>query len=132
MDKRSSVRHWAVLVTGIAAAVVGWVALVRLLGEWPVTQQRDWRPGFFVALWIAVGGSSLPLIWFLHRRFGAVVVGDDWQAAKVIVRRAIWATTWVTACAWFQMHSIFNWALALLLLVVLVLFEMLLLTRQES
>jgi hypothetical protein len=125
-------RSWTVLLGGLIAGAGGWVLLSLLLDQWPISPDRDLRPFFFLTLWLAVAGTTLPLIWLLHRRFGRADTGAAWHSCWVLVRQAAWAGIWVTGCAWLQMHHVLNWALALLLLVVLILFEALLYTRWEA
>lgn len=114
------------------AGAGGWILLTVLLDQWPVSPERDLRAFFFLALWFAVAGTTLPLIWLLHRRFGRANAGDTWYSSWVLVRQAAWAGIWVTGCAWLQMHDVLNWAMALLLLAVLILLEALLYTRWEA
>jgi len=123
---------WPVLGTGAVVGAVGWALIINLLGKWPVSPDHDRRFLFFVALWLALGGTSLPLIWLLHRRFGRPDAGESWRSFGVLARQAAWAGAWVTACVWLQMHRMLNWAMALLLAVVLVLLEALLLMRQRT
>jgi hypothetical protein len=129
---RLGVRSWIVLLGGVIAGAGGWVLVSLLLDQWPVSPQRDLRPYFFVALWLAVAGTTLPLIWLLHRRFGRSGTGQTWHSCWVLARQAAWVGIWVIGCAWLQMHDVLNWAMALLLLVVLILLEALLYTRWEA
>jgi len=129
---RLGYRSWIVLLGGVAAGAGGWFLLAALLDQWPVSPGGDLRLFFFLALWLAVAGTSLPLIWLLHRRFGRADVGATWHSCWVLARQAAWVGLWVIGCAWLQMHDVLNWALALLLLLVLVLLEALLYTRWEA
>jgi hypothetical protein len=130
--RRLGIRSWIVLLGGVIAGAGGWVLFSVLLDQWPVSPQRDLRPFFFVALWLAVTGTTLPLIWVVHRRFGRADTGQTWHSSWVLVRQATWAGIWFVGCAWLQMHDVLNWAMALLLLVVLILLEALLVTRWEA
>ena len=49
-----------------------------------------------------------------------------------LMRQAAWVGTWGTVCAWLQANRTMNWAMALLLIIILILLEALLLTRQEA
>ncbi len=122
---------WPVLILGGVVGLSGLGVVGYLLDQWPVSPERDLRPYFLVAVWLAASGLSLPLVWFLHRRFGKPSMGDNWRSLGVLARQASWAGIWATACAWFQMNRSLNWAMALLLLVVIALFEGILLMRQE-
>jgi hypothetical protein len=129
---RLGVRSWILLLGGVIVGAGGWVLLSLLLNQWPVSPQRDLRPYFFLALWLAVTGTTLPLIWVVHRRFGPADTGQTWHSCWVLLRQATWAGIWAVGCAWLQMHNVLNWAMALLLLVVLILLEALLYTRWEA
>jgi hypothetical protein len=129
---RLGIKSWTVLVGGALVGAGGWFLLTFLLDQWPVSPERDLRPFFFLALWLAVAGTALPLIWILHWRFGRADIGRTWYACWVLVRQAAWVAVWVVGCAWLQMHDVLNWAMALLLLVVLILVEALLYTRWEA
>jgi hypothetical protein len=129
---RLGYRSWVVLLGGIAVGAGGWILLAALLDQWPVSPERDLRVYFFVALWLAISGTILPLIWVLHRRFGRLGAGESWHSCWVLARQASWIGIWVVGCAWLQMHDVLNWAMALLVLVVLILLEALLYTRWEA
>ena len=131
MDERR-INPWLAPIAGIVLGLIGWVVVVRLLGQWPVTAEQDWRLPFFVSIWGAVVGTCLPLIWLLHRRFDMPEAGATWSSFGLLARQAFWAGAWVTACAWLQMHRTLNWAMALLILLVFVLLEVLLLTRHQA
>ena len=123
---------WPILMIAVALGLGGLALLNSLLGQWPVSAGRDWRALLFVGLWLLLAGITLPLIWLLHRRFGRPDTGEDWRSALILIREAGWAGTWGTVCAWLQTNRTLNWAMALLLVIVLVLLEALLLTRQEA
>jgi len=106
--------------------------VINLLGQWPISPDRDLRPWFFFFLWLGVTGLALPLVWFLHRRFGRPDTGETWRSFWQVFRQAAWVATWAAACAWLQMHGVLNWAMALLLVVVFGLLEALLQTRREA
>lgn len=130
--RRSYYTPWLVLIIGVIAAVGGAFLLIELLGQWPVSPGSDRRPLFFLAVWLVLSGLALPLAWLLHRRFGRQDAGESWRSFAMLARQSIWWGVWGTGCLWLQMHRTFNWAMALLFLVVLVLVEALILTRQEA
>ena len=132
MSEPRGINPWLALITGVIVGAIGWSLLLNLLGEWPISPDRDLRLLFFAFFWLALSGTALPLVWLLHRRFGSPDAGESWRSFGVLVRQALWVGTWFTAGAWLQMYRTLNWAMALLLLVVFVLLEMLLLTRRES
>jgi hypothetical protein len=123
---------WMILLTGSALGLGGLVLGANLLLAWPVSSEHDYRLLFFAAIWLATSGIALPLIWLLHRRFGRPDAGENWRSFLTLLRQAAWTGIWGTACAWLQTNRTLNWAMALLLLIVLVLIEALLLTRLET
>ncbi len=123
---------WPILIVAAILSLGGVAFLFDILGHWPVSDGRDWRTLFFVALWMVLAGVMLPLIWYLHRRFGRADSGENWLSTLNLLRQAAWAATWGTLCAWMQTNRTLNLALALLLLIILVLIEALILTRQEA
>lgn len=123
---------WVMLLTGAALGVGGAALGANLLLSWPVSSEHDYRPLFFVAIWLTVSGIVLPLVWLLNRRFGQPNAGESWRSFFTVFRQAAWVGTWVTTCAWLQTSRTLNWAMALLLLVVLILVEALVLTRLEA
>lgn len=126
------INPWLAPIVGAVIGLIGWVVVISLLGDWPVTAEQDRRFLFFAGIWLGVSGVSMPLAWLLHRRFDSPDAGASWPSFGVLARQAVWAGVWVTACAWLQMHRTLNWAMALLLLLVFILLEALLLTRREA
>lgn len=123
---------WMVLLAGGALGLGGLVLGANLLLAWPVSEEHDYRLLFFVAVWLTTSGIALPLIWLLHRRFGRPDAGEDPRSFLTLFRQAAWIGIWGTVCAWLQTNRTLNWAMALLLLIVLILIEVLLLTRMEA
>ena len=123
---------WPILILAAILILGGLALLIDVLGRWPVSDGQDWRTFFFIALWLVLAGVMLPLIWYLHRRFGRADTGEDWRSTLNLLRQAVWAATWGTLCALMQTNRTLNMALALLLLIILVLVEALILTRQEA
>ncbi len=132
MNGRRALTPWLVLIGGGVIGVGGWILVINLLGQWPISPDRDLRPWFFASLWLGVAGTCLPLIWFLHRRFGRTDAGEPWHPLWIVFRQSLWAGAWVALCAWLQMHGVLNWAMGLLLMAVLALLEALLQTRREA
>ena len=85
------------IISALLLIVIGWGGLFLLLTQ---TMPYVWpRWGFFVLVLIAVTGTVLPIIYFLHRRFP-----DDPPAdANVIVRQAIWFGIYFATLAWLQL-----------------------------
>jgi len=111
---------------------LGGLAIIgNLLQRWPVALWRDWRFAFLVAIWLTFSGLTLPLVWLLHRRFGRPDAGESWRSFGTLARQSAWVGSWGTINAWLQMNRTLNWAMALLMGVVLALLEALLLTRER-
>ena len=123
---------WMVLLAGGALGLGGLVLGANLLLAWPVSEEHDYRLLFFAAIWLTTSGIALPLIWLLHRRFCRPDAGESWRSFLTLFRQAAWIGIWGTVCAWLQTNRTLNWAMALLLLIVLILIEVLLLTRMEA
>ncbi len=123
---------WMILLTGVLFGFGGVALGTNLLLSWPVSSEHDYRPLFFAAIWLTVSGVVLPLVWLLHRRFGRPDAGESWRSFFKIVRQASWVGIWVCSCAWLQTNRTLNWAMALLILVVLILVEVMVLTRLEA
>jgi hypothetical protein len=78
-------------------AVLGWGGLTALL---LFTRPTVWpRWGFFALLIIALTGSALPVVYFLHQRFPS----QPPAAPQVILRQAIWVGVYVALLAWLQL-----------------------------
>ncbi len=104
----------------------GWVGVAWLLLNTLPTVGPRWL--FFLSWFLALAGSSLPIIAFLNRRFPGSVPATQ----NVIVRQAIWVGLYGSIVAWLQIGRVFTPALALLLAVGLLLVEWLLRLRERG
>jgi hypothetical protein len=88
---------------------------------------------FLAAVALAVGGLTLPLIYFVGMRFGTGgnVAGQP-PRFIVVVRQAAWIGVWVAFCLWLQMNRTLGIAVAVLGGGVLLLFEILLQIRARA
>ena len=77
--------------------LIGWGGLYLLITE---TRPEVWpRWGFFVLMLIAITGTLLPIVYFMHRRFP-----DEPPAeANVVVRQAMWFGIYGATLAWLQL-----------------------------
>ena len=57
------------------------------------------RWGFFVLTLMAITGTALPFVYFLHRRFP----GEKPAESNVIVRQALWFGVYAATLAWLQL-----------------------------
>jgi hypothetical protein len=76
---------------------LGWGGLFFVITQtlpyvWP-------RWGFFVLALMALTGTVLPIVYFLHRRFP----GDKPAESNVIVRQAMWVGVYGATLAWLQL-----------------------------
>ena len=141
------------LAAGIGMAIAGLMAINYIVNNfWPMqAQQRldlvreaandtasaarlldsaqvDILFVFFVLVAITVAGIFLPLAYYLNKRFNE----GRLQPTLVIFRQAFWVGLWVAFCLWLQMNRTFGFAVAVLVVGVLVLFEVLLQVRQRA
>ncbi|MEN8098321.1 MAG: hypothetical protein ABFQ89_04535 [Chloroflexota bacterium] len=121
--KEATSRSGLMVFFGTLFGLLGWAILAKLLGQWPITDERDLRPYLFIALWLAVSGTSLPLIWVIHRRLSKRQYSKPEQMVFVIARQASFVGIWVSFCAWLQMQQVLNWVMASLVAILLILVE---------
>jgi hypothetical protein len=82
---------------------------------------------FLAGVVASVTGLSLPLVFYLNRRFGAA-----FPSFWVVLRQAMWVGLWVAFCIWLQMNRTLGLAVALLVAAVLVMFEFLIQVRTRA
>jgi hypothetical protein len=82
---------------------------------------------FLAGVWIAASGLVLPLASYLNLRFGNEA-SSHWFVA---LRQAMWVGIWVAFCTWLQINRSLGIGVALLVAVVLVIFEVLLQIRSR-
>ena len=81
----------------LALLVIGWGGLVLLLIYSVPFVWARW--GFYVFGIMALTGTALPIVYFLHRRFPADPPADP----NVIVRQAMWVGVYGATLAWLQL-----------------------------
>jgi hypothetical protein len=107
--------------------LIGWGGLVILVRTIIPNPGPRWM--FFVLLYIAVVGTTLPFIRFLSDRFGGGPgVIPDW----VVVRQSLWCGLYVTTCAWLQIPRVLSLPVAVLLALALVVIEGFLRLRERA
>jgi len=95
MDEQLNFKPFA--LSSLFLMIVGWGGLYLLVNETlPLVWQR-W--GFFVLVLMALSGTLLPIVYFLHRRFP----GEKPVDANVIVRQAMWFGVYGATLAWLQL-----------------------------
>ncbi|MCB9436857.1 MAG: hypothetical protein H6673_07655 [Anaerolineales bacterium] len=109
-------RHYGLNLAAGFMILIGWGGLVYLVQNVLPTPGPRWM--FFVLLYIAAVGTSLPFIRFLNIRFTNPNVPET-----VILREGLWVGLFVTTCAWLQIPRVLNWSIALLLALAVVVIE---------
>lgn len=104
--------------------LVGWGGMFLLVQNVLPTPGARW--GFFMLLYMAMVGTSLPFIRLLNRRFVGDFVGNP-----VIVRESLWFGLYVTSCAWLQISRVLTWPIALLLALAIIVIETFLRIREN-
>lgn len=84
---------------------------------------------FLAAVMVVITGLVLPLVYYLNRRF---YPEGKLPPFLLVMRQAMWVGIWVAFCVWLQMNRTLGIAVALLVAVVLVMFEVLLQVRTRA
>jgi len=106
--------------------LIGWGGIILLVFVLPPDLGPRWL--FFFLTTLALGGTFLPVMYFLHRRFPSQppVEGD------IILREALWFGVYGSALVWLQWGSVLTLGLAVVLGIILILVEMLLRMWERS
>ena len=118
--------HSGVLLGGAVMAIGGWVGLWLLVTTTLPTAFPRWL--FFVCLYLAVTGTTLPFVRFLNMRFA----GPRGVPGSVILRQSIWIGLFVVACAWLQIPRVLNPVIAGVLALSLAVIEFFLRLRERA
>lgn len=86
--------------SALTLMLIGWGGLYLIVNNtlpdvWP-------RWGFFVLMLIAIAGTMLPIIYFLHRRFPDEPPAD----ANVIARQSLWFGVYAVTLVWLQLGQL--------------------------
>ena len=114
------------LYSGLLLAVFGWGGLALLIRFLYPTLGPRWL--FFFFLTLALCGTALPVIVFLHRRFPSEPKAD-WDT---ILRQTIWVGAYGNLLAWLQLGRVLTGFLAFFLALGFGLIEALLRLRERS
>jgi hypothetical protein len=152
---RSILRRFAIVpyfTIGLILAALGLLALNQVVNNfWPVDVLRidlfsdiatgradstellkaanfDILAAFLASEFVAFVGLSLPLTYFLNKRFGR----SDSQSFLVVLRQAMWVGVWFVFCTWLQINRSLGWAVALMVAVVLFIVELLLQIKNRA
>jgi len=119
--------HMGLLAGAMVLIVIGWVGLFIVVNNnLPRIGGELWS--FFMLLQIAITGTVLPIIRFFNVRF--TPVNREVPPSGVIVRQSVWVGLYVVTCAWLQIPRVLSLPLALFLIVVFVVVEVFIRTRE--
>lgn len=114
------------LWTGLILGSIGWGGVLVVVFSMLPTLGPRWL--FYFLLTMALVGTSLPFISYLHIRFP----GDTPVSGSVILRQAIWIGIYGDIIVWLLPGGVLNPALALFLATGFGLVEFLLRLRERS
>ena len=115
-----------VMLAGVLLAVGGWWSLARLVESAPPLAFPRWL--FFILLYLAVTGSTLPFIGYLHRRFSRY----NPPSGGVILRQGMWFGLLAVTLAWLQMTRALTLANAGFLILAVLVIETFLRLRERT
>lgn len=119
--------HIGLLVAAVVMMIIGWGGLYRLMTTTlPRIGGELWL--FFILLLVAITGTAVPIVRYLNVRFTPMDV--DVPPGGVIVRQSIWIGLFVVTCAWLQIPRALSLPLALFIILVLVVVEVFLRSRE--
>ncbi|MBI3162157.1 MAG: hypothetical protein HYZ23_06590 [Chloroflexi bacterium] len=87
------------MTSSLALMLIGWGGLGLLIFFFQIPPLVWARWGFFVLGIMALTGTALPVVYFLHRRFP----DEHPIESNVIVRQALWAGVYGATLAWLQL-----------------------------
>jgi hypothetical protein len=100
MEERSNFKPFG--VSALALALIGWSGVYLII---TMSLPFVWsRWGFFALLLMALTGTALPIVYFLHQRFPAEPPAD----ANVILRQAMWVGVYGVTLAWLQLGRLLS------------------------
>lgn len=116
----------AFLPLSLVLTILSWGGLFLIIGNTLPTLGPRWL--FFFLGVLALTGPSIPLVYFLNKRF----LSDPPVAGMVILRQALWVGVFGSMIAWLQLGRVLTPGLALILAGVFVLIEFLLRLFERS
>jgi hypothetical protein len=119
--------HTGLLIASVLLMLIGWGGLYQLISTTlPRIGGELWL--FFVLLQLAVTGTVIPVVRYLNMRFTSI--RTEPPTSGVIVRQSIWVGLFVVTCAWLQIPRALSLPLVAFLIVVFVVVEIFLRTRE--
>lgn len=116
------------MAAGIFLAALSWTALVYLIIDTLPTVPNRWL--FFLLLQIALSGTALPFVRFLHLRFDRP--GSAPLPYTVLVRQSIWVGLFGVICLWLRIPRLLSIPMALIVIGALFMVELLLRLRERT
>lgn len=107
-DYESPLKQYGLSLAAGFLILLGWGGLFVLVRNVVPTAGPRWM--FFLLLYVAVVGTTLPFVRLLNRRFSTVPVSD-----AVILRESLWCGLYATTCAWLQIPRVLSLPVAALL-----------------
>ena len=115
-----------VLTAALLLGVTGWIGLLLLVLLTVPALGPRWL--MFFLLTLAVSGTFLPLMHYLHRRFPSRPVATD----GVLIREALMAAVYADVLLWLQFGRALNFAEAAFIAVGLIAIEVLIRWRERT
>ena len=126
MDESRAPEYGGLIAAALLMAAGGWLGLWLVVNYTLPTVGPRWL--FFFLLTVGITGTMLPIIWLLHRRFGA----EHPASAGVLLREGLWAGLLGALVAWLQINRNLTLGLGFLLTGSLFCFECLLRLFERS
>ena len=120
--------HRGILFASILMILVGWLGLYQIVTTTLPLAFPRWL--FFILLFIAVTGTTLPFVRYLNIRFTQEPYPIP--PGGVILRQSIWVGLFVVTCAWLQIPRVLNWAVAFFLALSFIVIEVYLRLRERA
>lgn len=126
MNTQKLPSFWTILWISLILSFLGWGGLALLVILTLPTLAPRWL--FFFLLTLALSGLTLPVTYFLNRRFPTTPPIDS----SVIVREAMWVGVYGSLLAWLQMGRVLTSGLVVVLALGIILVEFLLRLSERS
>ena len=117
----------------VLVAILSWVCLGFLVSF--TSPGTFTRLAFLLLLFVALAATFVPIAFYFNRRFASSESGEDsvlgLSKGRVrAIRQSGLAALFLVLCAWLRMIRSLNWAVALLVLGLLVSIEVIILIRR--
>lgn len=120
--------HASAVAAGVLLAAITWTALAWLIFNDLPTVPNRWL--FYMLLQVALSGTALPFVRYLHQRFDrpdSPLIGYG-----VLVRQSIEVGIFGMICAWLQIPRLLSIPVVLIVAAALVVIEFLLRLRERT